>query len=160
MAASWMRGGAGLLFALLGLTLLGGRSGLLVGSAVAAAGCRDNANCMAQRQEEGVVGPEGNRVESVRASCQGDCGDGAGGQTCAEMSTQNADGSRTFQCSCDPNQSPAECSGFATVKANGDCSSFQCLGDCDELVCRIANSIKTSATCPTQYTLRSWCECQ
>jgi len=160
MGGSWIRGGAGLLFAALGLTLWLGGSGFLVGSAIAAPGCRDDANCSAERQEEGVVGPEGNRVESVRASCQGDCGDGAGGQECAQMSSPNEDGTRTFQCSCDPDQSPAACSGFATIKPNGDCSSFQCLGDCESLECRISNTVKTTPTCPTQYTLKSRCVCQ
>src|SRR5262245_3441821 len=110
MFADRIRGAAGFAFAILALVLWRGGAG--ISEIAAAPGCKDDPSCYSETTEEGVVGPQGYFITSHTATCKGDC---IPGQTCEPLSTQNTDGSTTFQCSCDPNQSPASCSGFAKV---------------------------------------------
>lgn len=157
MVADRIRGGAGFVFALLGLMLLlGGGPGY--SESAAAPGCRDNPMCYAETKEEGVVGPQGIFVTSHTATCKGDC---IPGQECEPITTQNADGSTTFQCSCDPNASPAACSGFPTVGADGQVMSFACLGECGTQRCTKHNyNITTDRNCPMGYSLYRKCICE
>ncbi|HKS16095.1 MAG TPA: hypothetical protein VJU16_02225 [Planctomycetota bacterium] len=155
MFADRIRGGAGFAFALLGLLLLRGGPG--ISESAAAPGCKDDAACYAKTREEGVIGPQGHFVTSHTATCEGDC---TPGQVCEPINSQNADGSRTFQCSCDPNSSPAACSGYPTVGANGQVQTFSCAGDCGENTCRKSTyNIVTDQNCPKGYTLNRKCVC-
>ncbi|HZN62304.1 MAG TPA: hypothetical protein VFC90_07850 [Planctomycetota bacterium] len=155
MFADRIRGGAGFVFAILGLLLLRGGPGI---SEIAAAGCKDDANCYAETREEGVIGPEGIFVTSHTASCEGDC---VSGQECEPISSQNGNGSTTFQCSCDPDVSPSACSGFATVGADGQVQSFTCAGDCGMQDCRKSTyNIVMDKNCPKGYTLNRKCVCE
>lgn len=156
MGTDRIRGGAGIVLAILGLFLLRGGPGF---SEIAAApGCLDDPTCYAETKEEGVIGPEGIFVSSHTATCMGDC---IPGQSCEPISSQNPDGSTTFQCSCNPNVSPASCSGFATVGANGQVESFSCVGDCGTLTCRKhTHNVVTDRNCPTGYSLNRKCVCE
>ena len=155
MFADRIRGGAGVAFALLGLLLLRGGPGFA--ETAAAPGCKDDSTCYMETREEGVIGPEGYFVTSHTATCKGDC---TPTQKCEPIATQNSDGSSTFQCSCDPNQSPASCSGFATVDSDGKVQSFSCQGDCGTSTCRKQTyNIQTDRNCPTGYSLNRKCVC-
>jgi hypothetical protein len=143
-------------FAILGLLLL--RTGSGFAESAASPGCKDDPTCYAETREEGVIGPEGYFVTSHTATCQGDC---VPGQSCEPISSQNADGSTTFQCSCDPDSSPASCSGFATVDANGQVTSYTCQGDCGTLACRKTTyNVQTDRNCPTGYSVNRKCVCK
>lgn len=126
MSTQKIRGAAGIALAVLGLLV--GRSGSALAEAAAAPGCLDNDACRAVNSVSGFVGPGGPWTTSSTASCEGPCN---GIQQCQESSWTNSDGSRTFQCTCDPAASPAACSGFATIAANGECTNFTCMGSCD-----------------------------
>jgi hypothetical protein len=157
MFADRIRGGAGFAFAVLGLLLLL-RGGPGFSESIAAPGCQDGPQCYAETKEEGIVGPGGMFVTSHTATCKGDC---LPGQECEPITSQNTDGSSTFQCSCDPNQSPAACSGFPTVEANGQVRSFSCLGDCGTQTCvKHTYNIKTDRNCPTGYSRNRKCICE
>jgi len=159
MSAGRIRGGAGIVFAILGLVLLRGGPGVSVSAA--APGCPDSPFCYVEAEEQGTIGPEGRFIASYTATCKGDCNGGAEGQECAQISSQNSDGSRTFQCSCDPNVSPAACSGFAKVKENGQVQSLSCMGDCADTQCRpTVYNIVTDRNCPTGYSLNRKCVCE
>ena len=155
MFADRIRGGAGIAFAVLALVLWRGGAG--ISESAAAPGCKDNALCYAETTEEGVIGPQGMFVTSHTATCKGDC---LPGQACEPISTQNSDGSTSFQCSCDPNLSPASCSGFPKVGADGQVQSFACMGDCGTKGCRKINyNIETDQNCPMGYKLNRKCVC-
>jgi hypothetical protein len=156
MFADRIRGGAGFVFAILGLLLLRGVP--VISESAAAPGCKDDPSCYSETREEGVIGPEGIFVTSHTATCKGDC---TPGQECAPINSQNTDGTTTFQCSCDPDSSPASCSGFATIGSNGQVQSFSCSGDCgSKETCRKATyNIVTDRNCPTGYSLNRKCVC-
>lgn len=168
MSTGSIRGWAGAVIGLLGLFLWrGGPS--LAEAAPAARGCKDDAGCRAVRQVTGFVTEAGLTETSNTASCQGDCG--GTGALCAEMWSDNPDGTRTFQCSCDPTTSPAACSGFATVKKAGEnwvCSDFRCMGDCSETPpppvpkeCKPEVYDTTrSGDCPPKTTAKFKCVCR
>jgi hypothetical protein len=156
MFADRIRGGAGIVFAILGLLLL--RSGPGISESAAAAGCRDDANCYAETLEEGIIGPEGWFITSHMATCQGGCLDG---RQCEPINSQDVGGFTTFQCSCDSNLSPASCSGFPKIGSDGQVESFSCKGDCGTLSCaKHVYNIVTDSNCPTGYS-RNWkCICE
>lgn len=156
MSADRVRGGAGIAFAVLALLLWRGAPG--ISESAAAPGCRDEGSCYAESREEGVIGPNGWVITSHTSICQGEC---VPGQECDPISSQNDDGSTTFQCSCDPNESPADCSGFATVGANGQVQRVACQGDCGSLHCRkVTYNVVTDRNCPTGYSLNRSCVCE
>ena len=159
MSPSGIRGAAGILFGILGLLLLRSGPGFAV-SAAAAPGCKDGPSCYSECEERGSLGPQGQRIDSLTARCVGDCNSGIDGQ-CSESSIQNPDGSRTFQCVCNPNLSPASCSGFASIKPDGQVKTYICAGDCGAAHCRPATyNIETTDTCPVAYSLRRRCVCE
>ena len=157
MSTERVRGGAGILFAILGLFLLKGGAG--VSESAAAPGCVDHPGCYAEVTEEGNVGPQGTFVTSYTATCKGQCD---GGGSCEPNSVQNADGSTSWQCSCESFSNPASCSGIATVGADGQVQNFRCMGTCDEgKNCKKRNyNIVTDENCPTGYSLNRKCVCE
>ena len=158
LSAGRLRGGAGLVFAVLGLILW--RTGPGYTASAAAAGCRDSEFCYAETEERGTMGPQGMLVSSYTSTCRGDCNGGVEGESCSPITSQNPDGSTTIQCSCDPNVSPAACSGFPTTK-DGTVQSFFCVGDCGIAQCRSQNyNVVTDRNCPRGYSLNRKCICE
>jgi len=157
MFADRIRGGAGFVFAVLALLLLRGGPGFSEG--VAAPGCKDDASCYAETREEGVMGPNGIFVTSHTITCQGEC---LNGGSCAPADApQNSDGSRTYQCSCDPNSGSGSCSGIATVEADGQVRSFSCGGDCGSQICKKqAYNLQTDRNCPQGGSQNRKCICE
>ena len=159
MSPSAMRGGAGVLFGILGLLLLRAGPGFAV-SASAAPGCKDSPFCYAESEERGSVGPQGHRVDSVTARCVGDCNSGFDGE-CAARSTPGPGGSQSYFCSCNPLYNPSWCSGIVTVKPDGQVTTWICAGDCGGARCTPQNyCIETSDSCPAAYSLKRRCICE
>ena len=155
MFADRIRGGAGFVFSVLALLLLRGGSG--TAEVAAAPGCKDDPGCYAETREEGVMGPSGFFITSHTTTCQGDC---VPGQECAPIKSENADGTSTIQCSCDPESSPASCSGFATVDSKGQVQNFSCQGDCGSLGCHsVIYNVQTDRNCPTGGSRNRKCTC-
>jgi len=159
MSASGIRGGAGIAFAILGLLLFHGGPGFSVSSA--ATGCMDSPFCYIEAEEQGTVGPEGQFVASYTAKCQGNCNGGVEGLYCAEISQDNPDGTRSFQCSCDPDLSPPGCSGSPRVNGEGRVQQFLCIGPCGGAQCRpMVYNVVTDGNCPAGYSLNRRCVCE
>jgi hypothetical protein len=159
MITDRIRGGAGIVFAILGLLLLRGGSGF--SESLAATGCLDDPTCYAETKEEGTIGPQGIFVASYTVTCKGDCGGGLG-QKCEPNNKENPTGEKTFQCSCDPNSSPASCSGVVTVDKDGNLESFSCMGDCGIQSCKNTafNKVIDHTTCPAGYSMNQKCVCE
>lgn len=172
MSTSRIRGWAGVALAALGLLLLRAGPGIAV-SASAAPGCRETDACRAVNSVEGSVGGQGIVISSSTATCEGNCN---GNGNCQEISWQNADGSRTFQCSCS-DSSLDGCSGYATVRSvpgsDGtpveECTEFTCEGPCDPgnpptdppPKCeRKPFNTHVSQDCPAVATGKLRCECK
>lgn len=156
MFADRIRGGAGFVFAVLALLLLRGGPGYAEGAA--APGCKDDSTCYAEAREEGVMGPSGFFITSHTVTCQGDC---VPNQSCEQVGQENPDESSTFQCSCDPEASPANCSGIATVEDNGQARSFSCQGECSTGTCRKESyNVQTDRNCPQGGSRNRRCVCE
>jgi hypothetical protein len=157
MSTDRIRGGAGILFAILGLVLLKGGAGF--SESAAAPGCPDDPACYAEVTEEGVIGPEGTFVASHTATCRGTCDTG---QECEPNSVQNSDGTTTWQCSCDWGSNSPSCSGYATVDGSGTVQDFRCMGTCEDGgMCRKKKfNVVTDRNCPTGYSLNRKCVCE
>lgn len=164
MSTSRIRGWAGVALAALGLLLVRAGPGFAV-SASAAPGCRDSDACRAVYAEQGTVGPAGISTTSRTATCEGNC-DGAG--LCMDMSTNNGDGTSSFQCSCD-RTTPDGCSGYSRVNnATGECVEFECAGLCPpetppsgppKSCQREPYDVTTTQDCPKIGTGKVRCKC-